>query len=536
MSAVPGARQGRPHPLRDWLDGRTGYRTGLRRLLHEEIPAGVGWWFVTGSVVLFLLALQFLTGVVLAMYYVPAPEFAYDSVRFIMDRLTFGRLLRGLHAFGASFVVVAASVHMLRVVAFGSYKRPREVTWLTGVVLLLFIFGFALTGYLLPWDQKAYWATTVAINIGRSTPFVGEWLAGLLRGGTDLGALTLLRWYAAHVFLLPAALIGFTVAHLFLMRRHGISGPIAPVAGTPQTFYPHHALKDTVAIALVFSALLTLAGLRAPELEAIADPLDATYLPRPEWYFLPLFQLLKYFPGQFEPVVTIVVPGLVVAALLLLPFLDRRPERHPSKRPAVTAGFTFLLIGLSTLTYVGLRDSPRQAPPPDGGLMAVAGRQFVEAARCQQCHVAGGVANPIGATRPRRDPEWLAGHVADPEIIAPGIRPAPRGGMDQARIRAILSYLSTLRAGMTIADADPDVDTAARVFARSCAFCHQMDGGGETIGPDLTHIGLKRDVQWLREWISNPSRVDARASMPGFGERLSQVEIDAIANYLSRRR
>ena len=196
-------------PLFDWLDARTGFRAGKSHLLDEPLPPGVGWWFVTGSILLFLLVLQLVTGVVLTMYYVPSPEFAYDSVRYITDRLPFGRLVRGLHFFGASFIVIAAVIHMLRVVLFGSYKKPREVTWMTGVVLLLLILGFALTGYLLPWDQKAYWATTVTINIARSTPLFGEQVAALMRGGVDLGALTLLRWYTAHVFLLPAALVVF---------------------------------------------------------------------------------------------------------------------------------------------------------------------------------------------------------------------------------------------------------------------------------------------------------------------------------------
>ena len=217
------ALMGRSAASLDWLDARTGFRAGRSHLLDEPLPAGVGWWFVTGSILLFLIGVQLITGVVLTMYYVPSPEHAYDSVRYITDRLPFGRMVRALHFFGASFIVVAAVIHMLRVVLFGSYKKPREVTWMTGVVLLLLILGFALTGYLLPWDQKAYWATTVTINIARSAPFRRA-VAALMRGGGDLGALTLLRWYAAHVFLLPAALIGFVVAHIYLMRRHGISG------------------------------------------------------------------------------------------------------------------------------------------------------------------------------------------------------------------------------------------------------------------------------------------------------------------------
>ena len=184
--------------MRDWLDARTGFRAAVRHLLEEPLPSGVGWWFVTGSIVLFLLSAQLLTGVVLAIFYVPSPDHAYDSVRFIMARVTFGRVLRGLHFFGASFIVVAAIVHMSRVVLLGSYKKPRELNWMVGVLLLLIILAFALTGYLLPWDQKAYWATTVTLNIVRSVPLVGGLLSGLLRGGADLGALTLMRWYRSE--------------------------------------------------------------------------------------------------------------------------------------------------------------------------------------------------------------------------------------------------------------------------------------------------------------------------------------------------
>src|SRR5262249_33157335 len=204
-----------------WLDARTGYRAGLRRLLDEPVPGNVNWWFTLGSALLFLLSLQVVSGATLALYYAPTPTQAYDSVRFITDRLVFGRVLRGLHFFGASFIVVFAVLHLLRVLFFGAYKPPREVTWMTGVVLLLIVLGFGLTGYLLPWDQRAYWATVVAINISKLTPVDGEFVAGLLRGGPDIGALTLTRWYAIHVLVLPPALAGLVILHLFLMRRQG---------------------------------------------------------------------------------------------------------------------------------------------------------------------------------------------------------------------------------------------------------------------------------------------------------------------------
>jgi ubiquinol-cytochrome c reductase cytochrome b subunit len=527
---------GRLRKVADWFDARTGFRAGRSQLLDEPLPPGLGWWFVTGSILLFLLGVQLITGVVLTMYYVPSPEHAYDSVRFITDKLPLGRVLRGLHFFGASFIVIAAVIHMLRVVLFASYKKPREVTWMTGVVLLLLILGFALTGYLLPWDQKAYWATTVTINIARSAPFFGEPTAALMRGGLDLGALTLLRWYTAHVFLLPAAVIGFVVAHIYLMRRHGISGPLKEVAGTPKPFFPYHALKDTIAMAAVFALLLTFAIKGKVPLDAIADPSDATFIPRPEWYFLSLFQLLKYFPGRYEPVATLVIPGVVVGGLLLLPFLDRSPERHLLKRRRVAAAFVLLGTGVVVLTYLGLKDSPAHADPAHWGPFALAGRELAQDQRCQTCHRIGGAANPVADIRLRHDREWLLAHIADPEIIAPGTRKPPPGNMRESQARSIALYLQKVRAGRWAPEPTGETHTAVMVLGRWCGSCHIIDGEGVKQGPDLTHAGEKRDAKWLREWIGDPAAVDDLADMPAFNDKLTAEEIAAVANYLAARK
>ena len=527
----------RAKELFDWFDTRTGFRAGCRHLLDEPLPAGVGWWFVTGSVLLFLLGLQLATGVVLTMYYVPSPEHAYDSVRYITERLALGRIVRGLHYFGASFIVIAAVIHMLRVVLFASYRKPREVTWMTGVVLLLIILGFALTGYLLPWDQKAYWATTITINIARSAPIAGEHIAALMRGGAELGALTLLRWYTAHVFLLPAALVGFILAHLYLMRRHGISGPLTGVNGPEKPFYPYHALKDTVAMAAVFALLLTFALSARIPLDAVADPSDATYVPRPEWYFLSLFQLLKYFPGPFEPIATIVIPGIVVGALLLLPFLDRRQDRHPFRRPLVTWVFAIVGAAIVLLTYLGFKDSPAHADPSRWTTLAIAGHEFAQDQRCQTCHRIGGAANPIADMRLRRGPEWLLAHVRDPETIAPGERKVPPGGMTASQAHSILSYMRKLRAGGgTPPPLAGETQTATLVFGRHCANCHVIEGEGGNTGPDLTRAGEKRDAAWLREWIADPEAIEPTADMPAFGDRLTPEELTTIANFLAARK
>jgi len=519
----------------DWLDARTGWRAGKAHLLDEPIPAGVGWWFVTGSVLMLLLGVQLVTGVVLTLFYVPSPDFAHDSVRYIMERLAFGRVLRGLHFFGASFIVVAAVVHMVRVVLLGSYKKPREATWLTGVVLLLVILGFSLTGYLLPWDQKAYWATTVTINIARSGPF-GGFVAGLLRGGPSLGALTLLRWYSVHVFLLPAALVGFVVAHVYLMRRHGISGPIHPASGDARPFFPYHALKDTLAGSLVFALLLTCAVVFSAPLDPVADPADATFVPRPEWYFLSLFQLLKYFPGPLEPVATVVIPGLVVGFLLLLPFLDRGSERHPARRPLAMGGFSFLAVGVVLLTYLGFRDAPPHEDPTRWTPAAIAGHELVKDTRCVGCHRVGGSGNPFGTARLRKDQEWLLAHVRDPEMIAPGLREPPSGGMGPSHAQSVLAYMRKVGAGApppVVSEADRKV---ALLIGSNCLGCHMIDGQGEHSAPDLTHAGAKRDATWLGNWISSPETVDEFATMPAFGGLLPPDEIVTLARHLASRK
>jgi ubiquinol-cytochrome c reductase cytochrome b subunit len=521
--------------LIDWLDSRTGIRAGRKRLLDEELPAGVGWWFVTGSVILMLLTVQLVTGVALTFYYVPSPEFAYDSVRYVMERVTFGAFLRGLHFFGASFIVVAAVIHMIRVVALGSYKKPREVTWITGVTLLLIILGFALSGYLLPWDQKAYWATTVTINIARNGPF-GEFIAGVLMGGETLGALTLLRWYAAHVFLLPAALIAFVVAHLYLMRRHGISGALKHVEGPSRPFYPDHALKDTLVGAVVFSLLLTFAIVFRPPLDAVANPTDATYVPRPEWYFLSLFQLLKYFPGPLEPIATMVIPGVVVGLLFLLPFIDSRPDRHPLKRPLVTGGFALIGLTIIVLTYLGYQDTPAHADPARWSPLAIAGKEIATDQRCVTCHRPGGAANPIPEIRARRDEEWLMSHARDPEVIAPGVRQPPSGGLGPGQAYAIVAYLRKKRVGVEPPAISGGERQAALVLGTYCATCHMIDGEGASAAPDLSRIGAARDAKWLREWIAEPEAVDAFATMPPFGSVLSEAQMTAVVNYLANRK
>jgi ubiquinol-cytochrome c reductase cytochrome b subunit len=528
----------------DWLDSRTGYRALLDRALNEPLPPGTGWTFTTGSVLTMLIGIQFVTGIVLVMYYVPAPSLAYDSVRFIMRDLPFGAMVRGLHFWGASFLVVAAVIHLLRVFLSAAYKAPREVTWHTGLVLLFLILGFSLSGYLLPWDQKAYWATTVTINVARGTPVVGDTIAQLLRGGPDLGALTLGRWFSAHVLLLPAALVTFIVAHIYLMRRHGISGPIRHREGPGPVFYPWHVMKDTVMMAAVFAALMTVAALVPAHLDEIANPADANYIPRPEWYFLSLFQLLKYFPGPLEPIATFVIPGLVFTFLFALPFLDRSGERHPAAGRRWYFTFAMLVIGtgVGTLTVLGLRDRPANHTLDEWGLLPLAGLEIATKpdSSCARCHEPGGPAAPLSITRLSQDEEWLLTHMADPVAIAPGVRsasdPAPRPVMSRFQAQAVVSYLRHVRGGATPPEVGAHLQLAATTFANICIVCHKLAGEGGVLGPDLTHVGSRRDEAAIRDIIEDASLVYGESAMPSFKNRLSPDQIGALATYLASRK
>jgi quinol-cytochrome oxidoreductase complex cytochrome b subunit len=208
--------------IANWLDERMGWRSVWEGIFLRKVPK-VNWLYTLGSATLFVAVNQAITGILLTIYYVPTPDHAYDSVQYITTQVAGGWLIRGLHHWGASVMVVLVVLHMLRVIIYGAYKFPREVTWLTGVVLLLVVIGFGFTGYLLPWDQKSYWATTVGTRIAGVAPLVGDWILRIMRGGDDLSAVTLARFFGVHVWVLPASLMLLIGIHLYLVIRNGIS-------------------------------------------------------------------------------------------------------------------------------------------------------------------------------------------------------------------------------------------------------------------------------------------------------------------------
>lgn len=317
--------------------------------LHKPLPQNVGFWHTFGSMSLFLFVNQVVTGILLMIYYRPTPETAFESVRFIMTKAHFGWLIRGLHAWGAMLMILCVLTHMVRTFFMGAYKKPRELTWVLGV----FIFGctltFGFTGYLLPWNQLSYWGTVVGTEIAGSVPAMGEYMRTLLRGGEGVTGETLARFYVLHVVVLPWALTALIGAHLLLMRVQGIATmervgeeePLDKGAGIP--FFPHHVLKEGTVFSLLIGALVTLIVLLPVGLGEKAGAFTTPKGIKPEWYFLPTYQLLKYFPKMIGLFVSL-IPPLV---LLLWPFLDRSPERHPKKRPlAVAIGLAGLILAI----------------------------------------------------------------------------------------------------------------------------------------------------------------------------------------------
>lgn len=350
--------------LLDWLDQRTGYKQVLHHALYENVPGGARWRYVWGSTLTFCLVVQFITGVVLWMAYSPSSQTAWESVYYIQNQMWGGWFLRGVHHFTAQAMNVLLVLHLMQVVIDGAYKAPREINFWFGLVLLLLVLGLSLTGYLLPWDQKGYWATKVATNIAAITPFIGPEVQKLIIGGADYGHHTLTRFFALHAGVLPSAILVLLVGHIYLFRRHGLT-PKEPRRRPDAAFWPDQVLKDAVACLAVLAAVLFLViRSRGAELGPPADPAEA-FDARPEWYFLFLFQFLKYFPGGTEVLGAIIIPSLLLLAVFAMPFLGKWELGH-----RFNLGMAWSLIaGAGLLTWLAIAED-RSNPDYMAGLKA----------------------------------------------------------------------------------------------------------------------------------------------------------------------
>lgn len=559
--------------LGDWLDERTGYRALMAAALDEEIPGGARFAYVFGSALLAIFTVQVATGLLLMATYTPSVTGAWSSVFYIQHQVGGGWFVRGLHAYGAQAMVVVLGMHLLQVAAYGAYKKPREVTWWFGLALLGVVQGLALTGYLLPWDQKGYWATKVATNIAGTVPVVGPALQTLVVGGTEYGQSTLTRFYVLHVGLLPMTLALLTVVHVALMRRHGVTPPAGADLQKRGRFYPEQVAMDMLFSVLVIGAVAVLTTLNhGGHLDAPADP-GADYPPRPEWYFLFLFQLLKYLPGSMELLGTVVLPGVAMGFLFALPLLDRGPDNALGKRLHFLAPIGLGAVGIVVLTWMSMRDDAadadfqaarekshlraeraialaQQGIPPEGPLHMLATDPMSRGADlydqyCRSCHTEGheDQEGPDHAGFGSR--AWMRALMHDPQDN----RFFGNTEIDEMKsqdeeiseddAKAVVEFLFS--EGHEPQDPPYDEKLAEHgkeVFEETCLDCHYYGSRGGDLfdGPNMRGYASR---WWIYQQILHPEaprQYGELNEMPSFADDLSEQDARLVAAFLRQQR
>lgn len=437
--------------LLDWLDHRTGIRSLTREALFENIPGGSRWRYVWGSTLTFTLFVQFITGVFLWMGYSASSGDAWESVNYIQNEMSGGWLLRGIHHWTAQFMPVLLLLHLMQVVIDGAYKAPREVNYWFGVLLLLLVLALSLTGYLLPWDQKGFWATKVATNLINLVPFIGPEMQKLVIGGTEYGHHTLTRFFALHAGVLPGLLVLLIVGHIYLFRRHGIT-PAEPKRKRDAYFWPDQVFKDVVAcLAVMMVVMVVVFSAHGAHLGSPADPSEPFSAARPDWYFLFLFQFLKlpFFAGENEVWGAIYIPGIAVGLICLMPFIGRWKLGH-----VFNIGIIFVFLGgAGALTYLAKQED---------------------------------VTGPNSAT-------YLRGVLADTR--------------DADRVTALAKARGIETTALSLLKDDPKTQ-GARLFAQHCASCHRYDGH-DGLGVELPKAGTLAELQSRTTTLSRFASADA---------------------------
>ncbi len=454
----------------NWMEERTGIAAAIKPLAEHLVPPGAKWAYVFGSATLFCFVLQVVTGVGLALLYQPSSEEAFKSLQYITNQATMGKLLRGLHYFGASGMIIMVGLHMIRVYITAAYKYPREMSWISGVFLLFLTIIMGFTGQLLRWDSNGVWSSVVAAEQLGRIPLIGASLVNVLLGGPTIGAQSLSRFFAYHVFLFPALIFALVGFHLFLVFRNGISEP--PKAGRlvdPKTyqrwyqdmlkregvpFWPNAAWRDTLFGALVIMAIVGLAFVFGPP--ALTQPPDPTLLhttPRPDWYMLPIFALFALMPPDTESYVIVIGPIVTVVALLVLPFVSNKGERSPIRRPWAVFGTILVVVIVGTLLNIGLISpwSPNFDTKPLVSQVAFHDPTLVEGADlfykkgCQYCHQIDGHGGLTGPDLSQIGRTWTRNQLEIQIVNGRQNMPAYGSILSEQELQTLVAFLETRR-------------------------------------------------------------------------------------------
>src|SRR5579885_1853928 len=486
-----------------WLEDRTGVASAIHHFLYEDIPDSSGWHQVLGSVALFAFLTQFFTGILLAFNYAPTPGDAYDSLRYIVTQLTAGSLIRGLHHWGASLMIIVVVLHMTQVFLWGAYKKPREATWLVGCVLLLFTLAYGLTGYLLPWDNRAYWGTVVTTQIASQAPGAGPYILRLLGSeGGAIGVVTFARFYAVHVLLLPPLTMLLVGIHLVLVRRHGVA-PAPDDFKPKKKFYPEQVFKDTVATFLWFGVLVGMAILVKVPLEIVGS---------------------------------LVLPTLAIVTLFLVPFIDRGKLVTIRRRTGAISLVALGALGWTALTARAVATTPPSAE--DDGLTPVATWKTIPAENlaaigyfrkenCASCHALGkaGSGPDLTASPSQKPADWITQHIKEHSAAD-----APLNGV---QTKALATFL-TKRADNDLdawANAPQAAVEGAMVYnTNQCGMCHELNGTGQKMGPPLNGLADHRARDWVQNHFAEPAKFSPGSTMPAY--KFNPQDLDRITSYL----
>ncbi len=575
--------------LMDWIDDRSGIRGLVKEALYEKVPGGARWRYVWGSCLTFVFFTQVVTGTLLWMFYAPSAQTAWESVYFLQYHVAGGWFLRGVHHYMAQAMIVLLVLHLMQVVIDGAYKAPREINFWFGVMMMGVTLALSLTGYLLPWDQKGYWATAVATNLMAEVPLFGPALQKIVVGGSEYGHHTLTRFFALHAGVLPATLVALVVAHIYLFRKHGIHVK-EPRPKRDSYFWPDQVLKDAIACLAVLLAVVALTiYFRGAPLGPPADPSNE-FPARPEWYFLFLFQLLKYVPAFWGAVI---IPAFLGLWMFLTPFIGKSTGGHQ-----FNVGFWWVLIaGSAALTGMAISEdqanlkhgaaieeanwqaervitiADSEGIPPAGAVTLLRqdpqnqGRRLF-AAHCASCHRYNGHDGrgfPVDEPQSAADlagfasVDWISELLDYDHYISAkyfGGTKFKDGTMARKVLakyteeeKMLLPEIARLLAdGAELPYEEKlEEDTRDELFSlyynddlkfedgRACIECHDIDSEDEGFAPDLTGYGSR---EWLIAFIENPEdkRFYGKKNdrMPCYGRdgKLKDEEIAILVDWI----